>query len=353
MEKLTREEKDKFQPSYDCTVFSEAPLDTTMQPESVVASASGTSSSTSFGLTRPTSTTNSVTISNHSGSSPVSDPQGVMAIKWSPPKSHNHQPPPQHHHSHHQHHNVSPTIEVGVGGGSGGEGDDYGGRESPMNSDGDIQSPIEASSGMVAVGGGIGGGGGVVGGGENIPPLMRWSHNNNNHHHPHHHQHHPPSSGASSAPTSFMGLGLNGFSSSNGGGGGGGNDGLNGHSNISPTTSFGSTNGDLNTSFTRGGSHGELDSMMQMQQHHSQHPPLPPQQQPHPQQQPPPPPPPQIPPGLVVPTVLAPESSAVVVAAWLVRNRFGNYVRVFNNFSGEDLLRLTRDDFVQVYSVFG
>ena len=51
---------------------------------------------------------------------------------------------------------------------------------------------------------------------------------------------------------------------------------------------------------------------------------------------------------MAVPATLSPEASAAVVAAWLVRNRFGNYVRVFNDFSGEDLLRLTREDFVQI-----
>ena len=77
MEKLSREEREKFQPSYDCTVFSEAPLDTTMQPEAVASSVSAANaaaaavtsnvaSSSSYGLTRPSSSA----ISTHSGSSP-------------------------------------------------------------------------------------------------------------------------------------------------------------------------------------------------------------------------------------------------------------------------------------------
>ena len=88
MEKLSREERDKFQPSYDCTVFSEAPLDTTMHPEAVASSvtaanaaaaapvASSVASSSSYGLTRPSSSA----ISTHSGTSPG----GETIIHWNP-----------------------------------------------------------------------------------------------------------------------------------------------------------------------------------------------------------------------------------------------------------------------------
>ena len=273
----------------------------------------------------------------------------VLSLKWSPSKSLH--PHPQHHNQPHHHHNVSPTIGSGGGGGVvgggavvDGNGNDFG-RESPMNSDPDVQSPIDNE-------------------GENMTPLNGWTHHNHNPHHhnqqqqqhhqqhhghhqhnPHHHGHHPPvtshaggvMTSSSAGPTSFLGLGLNGVLSSAG---------MNGHSSVSPSTSFSSTNGDLNASFTQ--RNGEVDSLLQLQQqqhHHSQ------QQQPqHSQQQQPQQQSssPQIPAGLVVPPILSPESSAVVVAAWLVRNRFANYVRVFNNFSGEDLLRLSREDFVQI-----
>lgn len=271
-------------------------------------------------MTRPASSA----VSTHSGSSPNSDHQGVPNIKWSPPKSSY-----QHHHPHHhqqqqqlpQHHNVSPTV-------AGGDSDDFGGRESPMNSDSDIQSPVEPNSNGSAI---------------IMSPLLPWSTHNNHHphhlqqqHHQQHHHHLPTSSGApaSSAPTSFLGLGLNGLSTSVAGRS------SNGQTNTSP--SFRNTNGDLNNSYGRVPPHGDMD-MLQNQQHQLQH-----------QQQQPPASPssPQIPPGVVVPTVLSPETPAVVVAAWLVRNRFANYVRVFNNFSGEDILRLTREDFIQVWLHF-
>ena len=313
MEKLSREEKDKFQPSYDCTVFSEAPLDTTMQPDSIGSTAIASSSS-SYGMTRPTSSANSVAITTHTGSSP-GGAGGVdhssISVKWSSPKTHHHQQqqPPQQHHSHHlphHHNNVSPTV-------SGGDNEDFG-RDSPMNSDPDVPTPIESGS-------------------DNLPPHNGWSHAHHQqppqHLPAHHHGHHPPTSAhaqrsSSAGPTSFLGLGLNGvFSSANG---------VSGRPSVSPSTSFGSANGDLNGSYTRG-SNGDVDPLMQLQH------------QPHYQ---PPPTSSQSPAGLAVPVILSPDSSAPVVAAWLVRNRFANYVRVFNHFSGEDLLRLSREDFVQI-----
>ncbi|KAK2726402.1 hypothetical protein QYM36_000740, partial [Artemia franciscana] len=49
--------------------------------------------------------------------------------------------------------------------------------------------------------------------------------------------------------------------------------------------------------------------------------------------------------------VLRPESTSTQVFQWLQANRFGSYNSLFNFFSGADMLRLTRDDFVQVVGV--
>ncbi|XP_066300108.1 transcription factor CP2-like isoform X2 [Branchiostoma lanceolatum] len=48
------------------------------------------------------------------------------------------------------------------------------------------------------------------------------------------------------------------------------------------------------------------------------------------------------------PEPLSPGASIQDTQNWLVHNRFGNYVRTFNNFAGADLLRLTREDLVQI-----
>lgn len=45
---------------------------------------------------------------------------------------------------------------------------------------------------------------------------------------------------------------------------------------------------------------------------------------------------------------LAPSATSLEVARWLHTYRFSNYVRVFQNFSGADLLRLTKDDLIQI-----
>ncbi|KAG1679184.1 Transcription factor CP2 [Nymphon striatum] len=45
---------------------------------------------------------------------------------------------------------------------------------------------------------------------------------------------------------------------------------------------------------------------------------------------------------------LCSDASAQQTTQWLQLNRFSNYVRVFSNFSGADILRLTRDDFIQI-----
>lgn len=49
-----------------------------------------------------------------------------------------------------------------------------------------------------------------------------------------------------------------------------------------------------------------------------------------------------------VPPNLTAEANAIEVKAWLQFNRFSQYVNVFQNFSGADLLRLTRDDLIQI-----
>ncbi|XP_041988469.1 transcription factor CP2-like protein 1 isoform X2 [Aricia agestis] len=45
---------------------------------------------------------------------------------------------------------------------------------------------------------------------------------------------------------------------------------------------------------------------------------------------------------------LSKEASAAETAAWLTRHRFTQHVPTFNNFSGADLLRLSRDDIIQI-----
>ncbi|XP_059139471.1 transcription factor CP2-like isoform X2 [Physella acuta] len=45
---------------------------------------------------------------------------------------------------------------------------------------------------------------------------------------------------------------------------------------------------------------------------------------------------------------LSSDAQAADVAQWLHYHRFSNYVRVFQNFSGADLLRLSRDDLIQI-----
>ncbi|KAL5009948.1 hypothetical protein ScPMuIL_012253 [Solemya velum] len=45
---------------------------------------------------------------------------------------------------------------------------------------------------------------------------------------------------------------------------------------------------------------------------------------------------------------LSPDATVTEVTKWLQCNRFSQYVRVFQNFSGADVLRLTRDDLIQI-----
>jgi len=42
------------------------------------------------------------------------------------------------------------------------------------------------------------------------------------------------------------------------------------------------------------------------------------------------------------------EATAQQTAQWLQSNRFGSYLRVFSSFSGADILRLSRDDLIQI-----
>lgn len=42
------------------------------------------------------------------------------------------------------------------------------------------------------------------------------------------------------------------------------------------------------------------------------------------------------------------EASAQQTAQWLQSNRFSSLVRTFNRFSGADILRLSRDDLIQI-----
>uniref|UniRef100_A0A3B5MTZ2 Upstream-binding protein 1 n=1 Tax=Xiphophorus couchianus TaxID=32473 RepID=A0A3B5MTZ2_9TELE len=54
--------------------------------------------------------------------------------------------------------------------------------------------------------------------------------------------------------------------------------------------------------------------------------------------------------GLVVSSVqqLSPAASIQDAQKWLLKNRFSSYTRLFSHFSGSDLLKLTRDDLVQI-----
>lgn len=45
---------------------------------------------------------------------------------------------------------------------------------------------------------------------------------------------------------------------------------------------------------------------------------------------------------------LSPAASIQDTQKWLLKNRFSSYTRLFSNFSGSDLLKLTRDDLVQI-----
>ncbi|XP_039536661.1 upstream-binding protein 1 isoform X2 [Pimephales promelas] len=45
---------------------------------------------------------------------------------------------------------------------------------------------------------------------------------------------------------------------------------------------------------------------------------------------------------------LSPTSSIQDAQKWLLKNRFNSYTRIFTHFSGSDLLKLTRDDLVQI-----
>ncbi|XP_069120067.1 transcription factor CP2-like [Argopecten irradians] len=51
------------------------------------------------------------------------------------------------------------------------------------------------------------------------------------------------------------------------------------------------------------------------------------------------------------PGALSAEATANQVTAWLQANRFFNYSRVFQNFSGADILRLSRDDLIQICGI--
>lgn len=53
-------------------------------------------------------------------------------------------------------------------------------------------------------------------------------------------------------------------------------------------------------------------------------------------------------PSLDVSSALLPTFSSQQVTAWLNMNRFGNFVRIFQNYSGADLLRLSRDDLIEI-----
>ncbi|XP_033733292.1 transcription factor CP2-like [Pecten maximus] len=51
------------------------------------------------------------------------------------------------------------------------------------------------------------------------------------------------------------------------------------------------------------------------------------------------------------PGALSAEATANQVTAWLQANRFFNYSRVFQNFSGADILRLSREDLIQICGI--
>ena len=42
------------------------------------------------------------------------------------------------------------------------------------------------------------------------------------------------------------------------------------------------------------------------------------------------------------------EATASQTSQWLQSNRFGQFLRTFNSFGGADILRLTRDDMIQI-----
>ncbi|XP_067123317.1 transcription factor CP2-like protein 1 isoform X2 [Centruroides vittatus] len=46
--------------------------------------------------------------------------------------------------------------------------------------------------------------------------------------------------------------------------------------------------------------------------------------------------------------VLSSEANSAETAQWLQQHRFGTFVRTFSNFSGADILRLSRDDLIQI-----
>ncbi|RWS31700.1 transcription factor CP2-like protein, partial [Leptotrombidium deliense] len=48
------------------------------------------------------------------------------------------------------------------------------------------------------------------------------------------------------------------------------------------------------------------------------------------------------------PTVLSSDASAEETSQWLRHQRFEDYIRAFSNFCGADLMRLTRDDLIQI-----
>jgi transcription factor CP2 and related proteins len=45
---------------------------------------------------------------------------------------------------------------------------------------------------------------------------------------------------------------------------------------------------------------------------------------------------------------LSAEASAQQTAQWLQSNRFSSHLRTFNRFAGADILRLSRDDLIQI-----
>ncbi|XP_057684262.1 upstream-binding protein 1 isoform X2 [Corythoichthys intestinalis] len=53
-------------------------------------------------------------------------------------------------------------------------------------------------------------------------------------------------------------------------------------------------------------------------------------------------------PGTHAGTELSPAASIQDTQKWLLKNRFNSYARLFTHFSGSDLLKLTRDDLVQI-----
>ncbi|XP_030644631.1 upstream-binding protein 1 isoform X2 [Chanos chanos] len=52
--------------------------------------------------------------------------------------------------------------------------------------------------------------------------------------------------------------------------------------------------------------------------------------------------------GLVATESLSPAASTQEAQQWLLKNRFNSYSRLFTHFSGSDLLKLTREDLVQI-----